>query len=109
MKGIASHLGSLWLDNLPFSRFSIALASLEKRNIDDERAALIEALEKFHQYLVDAPKDDSEEVKPHLGELTIYGVLRGLDGLAVFDTVMGTYPDTIKPWYETMAEVVETK
>lgn len=81
--------------------------ALEKRNITDERAALMEALDKFHAALEDTHPFLGKD-SPHLGDLTIYGVLRGLQGLAVVDTVNQAYP-TIQAWYQRMEQLVEPK
>jgi hypothetical protein len=42
----------------------------------------------------------------HLGDLYVYGVLRGLEGLAVHDDVMAHY-DKIPKWYHHMQHIVE--
>lgn len=79
----------------------------EKRNITDERVALFDALDNFN----DALKGeflDSSAAKPHLGDLTIYGVLRGLKGLPIMHTIHESYP-TIASWYQRMESLVEVQ
>jgi len=76
----------------------------QKRNITDELAALKEALDSFNAALC-GTSFLSEADQPHLGDLTIYGILRGLRGLEVMN-VLEDYPK-IKAWLERMQLVVE--
>jgi hypothetical protein len=51
-------------------------------------------------------KEEPQVQAPHLGDLYVYGVLRGLEGLAVHDDVMAHY-DEIPKWYHHMRHIVE--
>jgi len=61
-----------------------------------------------HSFLSGSSIDQqSNQPTPHLGDLTIYGVLRGLQGLPVMeDMVYPAYP-RIRQWYRDMEQVVE--
>eukprot|EP00934_Nitzschia_sp_Nitz4_P008713 Nitzschia sp. Nitz4//scaffold42_size132992//4178//5157//NITZ4_003376-RA/size132992-augustus-gene-0.99-mRNA-1//1//CDS//3329551649//8703//frame0 len=84
-----------------------------KRNITDERAALLDALKVLNDRLEELQEGKQGTVllsgstsKPHLGDLTVYGVLRGLEGLAVLDVIWTAYP-TISTWYQAVERIVE--
>lgn len=89
---------------------------IERRNITDARAALMKALEELNAGLLQAKSDNNEAggvvllsgnpTVPHLGDVSVYGVLRGLQGLEVFDTVLNAYP-SIQEWYQAMQQIVE--
>lgn len=71
----------------------------------------MEALAELNTELEQLPSSSSflsSSSAPHLGDLTIYGVLRGLHGLPVVDTVNQEYP-RIEKWYHQMEQVVERK
>ncbi len=76
----------------------------QKRNITDERAELKAALDNLEAAL-DETSFLSNTDQPHLGDLTIYGVLRALRGLAVMK-VLEDYPK-ITAWLSKMHQVVE--
>jgi hypothetical protein len=91
--------------------------SLEKRNITDERQALKDALQVLEDELVKTKTttnngtyvyylntDDTE--KPHLGDLSVFGVLRGLDGLPIHTEIMNEFA-MIAQWYQQLKRVVE--
>jgi hypothetical protein len=89
--------------------------SLEKRNITDERQALKDALQVLEDELVKTKTtttngtyylNTSDTKKPHLGDLSVYGVLRGLDGLPIHTEIMSEFA-MIAQWYQQMKRVVE--
>eukprot|EP00980_Cylindrotheca_fusiformis_P010370 scaffold2306_cov132-Cylindrotheca_fusiformis.AAC.5 len=79
----------------------------KKRGIDDERKALMNALNVLEDSLQDdtflIPKSHGA---PDMADLYVYGVLRGLEGLAVHDKVMSDYK-RIPLWYRKMRGIVE--
>ena len=88
----------------------------EKRGIVDERAALWEALGELEKALSNNPsnKDDtirllsSSTDKPHLGDLSVYGVLRGLEGLEIHEEIVQDAEFVaIAQWYATMKRLAE--
>ena len=81
---------------------------LEKRGIDDEKLALKEALVELESALEGNKflNNSTSQDTPDLGDLYVYGVLRGLEGLAIHKEVMTEYT-LIPKWYETMKEIVE--
>jgi microsomal prostaglandin-E synthase 2 len=47
--------------------------------------------------------------QPHLGDLSVYGVLKGLEGLPIFDDLMtDSRFGNIQGWYRTMDELVSS-
>lgn len=86
-------------------RVCISLRS-EKRNISDERQALHEALKLLEVELSKSESQCLEKNQPGLGDLWIYGVLRGLEGLPVHDEIMSEYEE-IPLWYHRMRKSVE--
>ena len=76
----------------------------QKRNITDERLALKGALDSLEAAL-DGTSFLSGTKLPHLGDLTIYGVLSALRGLPVM-TILDDYPK-INGWFAQMELVVE--
>jgi hypothetical protein len=62
---------------------------------------LEDALEASKAFL--NPGSDQE---PDLGDLYVYGVLRGLEGLAIHNELMDEYK-SIPLWYEKMKDIVE--
>jgi hypothetical protein len=70
---------------------------------------LLEALQEMDSQLT-LPENLflSAQETPHLGDVTAFGVLRGLQGLAVMETVYQAYP-SIRQWYLRMEQAVETK
>jgi hypothetical protein len=101
---------------------------LEKRNITDERQALKDALQvledelakpkptnngtddgtyHYYKYLNRSERSGGEsDNTPHLGDLSVYGVLRGLDGLPIHTEIMNEF-GRIAQWYQQMKRVVE--
>jgi microsomal prostaglandin-E synthase 2 len=76
----------------------------QKRNITDERVALKEALGSLEAAL-DGASFLSNTRQPHLGDLSVYGVLRALRGLPVM-SILEDYPMIIA-WFSQMELVVE--
>lgn len=86
----------------------------EKRGIEDEKMALKEALVVLETALEGNNNnntkflDSKDSNEPDLGDLYVYGVLRGLEGLAIHREVMTEYT-LISRWYNAMKEIVEKK
>jgi len=80
----------------------------KKRGIDDEKQALREALVLLEDELKDGQPflNASSTTEPDLGDLFVFGVLRGLEGLEVYDEVMSEF-DSISRWYNSMDEIVK--
>lgn len=92
----------------PWTFVNSQLLILEKRGIDDEKLALKEALVELESALEGNKflNNSTSQDTPDLGDLYVYGVLRGLEGLAIHKEVMTEYT-LIPNWYETMKEIVE--
>lgn len=78
----------------------------EKRNITDERAAL-------HQALVHLETDGlrnhdfvSGTSNPNLGDITLFGTLRSIEGLPAHNDVIETRDGPLRAWYERMSAEV---
>jgi hypothetical protein len=78
----------------------------EKRNITDERQALKDALIALEDSLTNQSFLSQQQQEPSLGDLYVFGVLRGLEGLAVHQDVMESNQQ-IAIWYSTMKGIVE--
>lgn len=79
---------------------------LERKNITDERQALSDALTKLEEEgLSLAPFLSSQDNIPNLGDIAVFGTLRGLEGLQVFDNVMSEHDKYLAPWYERMSQL----
>ncbi len=117
----ASKIKSTWMiQSKPpqmdaLSRFHITLVGshvldsfiVEKRGIVDEQAALMDALDEFNDALKGEFLDPVAK-NPHLGDLTIFGVLRGLKGLPIMRSIHDNFP-VIHAWYQRMQLRVEKK
>jgi hypothetical protein len=89
--------------------FSFVLSFLtEKRNISDVRQALYDALQLLEEELAQSSGQYLEKDKnqPGLGDLSVYGVLRGLEGLPIHEEIMNRYVK-IPLWYQQMRQTVE--
>jgi microsomal prostaglandin-E synthase 2 len=90
----------------------------EKYKIDDVQAALEETLAELESELSNEgskflrPSSSSEV--PHLGDLSVFGVLKGLQGLPLWneifddDNTQPSFPN-IQRWYADVANAVETR
>ncbi|GAX24243.1 microsomal prostaglandin-E synthase 2 [Fistulifera solaris] len=82
----------------------------KKRNITDERAALHQALVQLEQ---DGLRDHdfvSGNDKPNLGDITLFGTLRSIEGLPAHKKAIESRDGPLRAWYERMsAEVVSSK
>ena len=84
----------------------------KKYQLDDVRVALDEALLELENGL----KNESgtflhDDKSPHLGDLAVFGVLKGLEGLPILEDCVlqdEVYPN-IRQWYDSMNEQVEKK
>jgi len=83
---------------------TICLSDLsEKRNITDEKQALDDALVILEtQGLGDGKLFLSGTNQPHLGDLAVFGTLRGLEGLPVHTEVVENRKGPIPDWYQRM-------
>ena len=97
--------------------FLSSILSTEKRNITDERQALHDALQLLEESLAANPSgrylsssssssNSNEPERPHLGDLSVYGVLRCVEGLPIHSEVMAQYQE-IPKWYQGMKKTVE--
>ena len=83
------------------------MRSIEKRNITDERKELFEILQQWEDHLSQRQDDRRGEGNDvEVGELAVYGVLRGLHGLPVHSDVMSNFA-RIASWYEGLERRVE--
>ena len=85
----------------------MAAAKVKKRiGITDERAALSEALDRFERDGLEGGRlqFSSGLDKPDLGDLSVFGVLRSVDGLDAHDFAIGSRPGPLKDWYANMSE-----
>lgn len=96
----------------------------KKYNIGDVRLALDDALEELEAGLAsgDSCNVHDEDVKflrqldssspspvarPHLGDLAVFGVLKGLEGLPIFEEIVeDSRFSQIQKWYSAMDELV---
>jgi microsomal prostaglandin-E synthase 2 len=100
----------------------------KKYQIDDVRLALDEALEELEAGLSSSEDDDSmmkdnsttflrrqhrppssslSPPQPHLGDLAVFGVLKGLEGLPIFEEIMQDSRFLqIRRWYSVMDDLV---
>ena len=79
----------------------------ERKNITDEQQALSDALTKLEQEgLSNTPfLSKNGDAGPNLGDIAVFGTLRGLEGLEVFDSVMSKHDTILAPWYERMSQL----
>jgi hypothetical protein len=77
------------------------LFDAEKRQISDERKALFDTLQEWEEHL-----ETKQDYELTLGDLSIYGVLRGIHGLQVHSDVTTNFTNIAK-WYKKMEEQVE--
>lgn len=78
----------------------------EKRNITDERAALHQALVQLE---TDGLKNNdfvSGIAKPNMGDITLFGTLRSIEGLPAHNDVIATRDGPLRAWYERMSAEV---
>lgn len=83
----------------------VSFIGSEKRDITDEKQALKDALVELEDALT-AQQFLSLGDEPNIGDLYVYGVLRGLEGLQVHQEVVGDNKQ-ISMWYERMRKMVE--
>ena len=88
----------------------------EKYKINDVQVALEETLVELETNLSKQGSNflrPSSEV-PHLGDLAVFGVLKGLEGLPLWSEILGDdntepkYPD-IRRWYESVDNAIMTR
>ncbi|CAJ1941209.1 unnamed protein product [Cylindrotheca closterium] len=80
----------------------------KKRGIDDVEEALRGALVELEEHLKRGSPflNSASKTEPDLGDLFVFGVLRGLEGLPVHDKVMVEF-DSISNWYQSMDSIVK--
>lgn len=86
------------------------MTAAEKRGIVDAEKALKKTLIILEDALGDSGEflNQASSQEPDLGDLYVYGVLRGLEGLGVHDLVMNEY-SRIPVWYKKMRSIVEER
>jgi hypothetical protein len=85
------------------SRLVLSIYLSEKRNITDEKQALNEALIILEtQGLGEGKLFLSGTNQLNLGDLTVFGTLRGLEGLPVHTDVVENRGGPIPDWYQRM-------
>jgi microsomal prostaglandin-E synthase 2 len=84
----------------------------KKYNIDDVRVALLDVLDELESGLDENGAtillNKSSSENPHLGDVTVFGVLKGLEGLPISDDIIlhnERYPK-IQKWYTNMNQTV---
>lgn len=87
----------------------------EKYKIDDVQVALDEILEQLESELGDTQSSKflgPSSQAPHLGDLSVFGVLKGLEGLPLWNSIFvddsNGYPN-IRQWYANVNTAVETR
>ncbi|TMW61488.1 hypothetical protein Poli38472_012679 [Pythium oligandrum] len=82
--------------------YLIAKRSKKKYGIEDERETLYAALNSWVDAVGDKPFLGGHE--PNMADLSVFGVLRAMDGLQTFDDTMQN--TSVKPWFVRMTERV---
>ncbi len=82
----------------------------EKYKIDDVEVALDETLVELESELSKSASGFLGPSKiPHLGDLAVFGVLKGLEGLPLWNTIFdGGFPN-LQQWYANVESAVETR
>jgi microsomal prostaglandin-E synthase 2 len=90
----------------------------KKYGLDDVRVALDEALVELESGLKESAASSSlsktrflnHSESPHLGDLAVFGVLKGLEGLPILEDILqdDRYP-TIRDWFSAMNGQIESK
>lgn len=84
----------------------------EKYKIDDVQIALDEVLAELESELAKSGSGFLGNAQaPHLGDLSVFGVLKGLEGLPLWHTIFDnqdTFPN-IRQWYANVESAVETR
>lgn len=101
-KGLIKGVGSL-------AMYMAASRIKKKRNIDDESEALREAIQKWEQEGLDGGKKvfGSGQKQPDLGDITVFGTLRSVEGLPAFDMALAT-SQVVKEWYGRMEKEMKS-
>lgn len=74
---------------------------VEKRNITDERQALEDVLSSLEQELRRKPfLSGHASNQPDLGDLAVFGTLRAIEGLPVYDKFVRERGGLIVDWYD---------
>lgn len=76
-----------------------------KRNIVDEKAALLEALDRFENEGLRNGKlvYSSGQLSPDLGDITVFGVLYSVRGLNAHHFAIQSRGGAVKGWYDRMS------
>ena len=101
-KGLIKGVGSL-------AMYIAASKIKKKRNIDDEQEALRDAIRKWEQEGLDGGKKSfgSGQKQPDLGDITVFGTLRSVEGLPAFDMALAT-SQVVKEWYGRMEKEMKS-
>lgn len=78
----------------------------EKRNITDERQALENSIVTLEREGLGNYNFLSGKDEPHLGDIAVYGTLRGIEGLPALDRVVFQRDGALASWYERMKHKV---
>jgi hypothetical protein len=79
----------------------------EKRNITDERQALDEILVKLESELTPSSSSSvylSGGSHPDLGDITVFGVLRSIERLPIFESLIRQRGGPLVEWYDRMTK-----
>mmetsp|Transcript_19021 Transcript_19021/g.39380 ORF Transcript_19021/g.39380 Transcript_19021/m.39380 type:complete len:365 (-) Transcript_19021:1248-2342(-) len=89
-----------------FAMYMAASRVKKKHNIEDERLALQEVLKTPVQHLSDNQQSFlSGQSEPHLGDLAVFGALKGIQGTAIHAEILEGQP-ILAAWYQRMQEKV---
>jgi hypothetical protein len=51
--------------------------------------------------------DVQELAVPNLGDIAVFGTLRGLEGLPIMDRILSEHDTLLKPWYQQMSSLMK--
>jgi hypothetical protein len=121
----------------PLFRFCVfPLTIKERKNITDERQALKDALTVLEQegllltttttttttttntttgvagrggvpFLSHQDDSTNNVAVPNLGDIAVFGTLRGLEGLPIMDRILSEHDTLLKPWYQQMSSLMK--
>jgi len=102
----------------PFQRYTIqgigsvamyfaASKIKQKRNITDERKALLDALDVFERDALSSPTQFvSGKSVPNLEDIAVFGVLRSVQGLPAHEDLVLKHSEKLNNWYKRMQQEV---
>jgi len=97
-----------WIRSIgAFAMYMAASRVKKKHQIQDERQALEEVLEKPVQHLTrNGAKFLSGRSEPHVGDLAVFGALRGIQGTPIQREILEQRP-VLAEWYRRMEEKLQ--